>query len=223
MPLYKTITPNNSTVVYIWKIEESRDDLMSKIQLRPESKERVDGMKSVQHQRGFLSVRMLLAEAGYSDFDLFYDCEGKPHLKDGKHISITHSFSYCGIILSDESVGIDIEMQREKIEIIAHKFLKYEFEYTTQKNYVRMLTVIWGAKEAIYKMFPPRGLSFKDHIKVIPFKIDDKAGRAWVHFEEVIQKYQLEWLEFDGYTCVYSSEERVQNKDNRIPSLGASR
>ncbi|NER17000.1 4'-phosphopantetheinyl transferase family protein [Spongiivirga citrea] len=207
MPLYKRITPNQHSFVYIWKIDESLDELLNKIQLKPESQERVDGMKSIQHQRGFLSVRMLLAAAGYSDFDLFYDEEGKPHLKDGKHISITHSFSYSGIIVSDENVGIDIEMQREKIEIIAHKFLKYEFEYTSEADYVRMLTVIWGAKEAIYKMFPPRGLSFKDHIKVIPFKIGDQAGRAWAHFEEVAQKYQLEWLEFDGYTCVYSSEE----------------
>ncbi len=206
MPLYKTITPNKTTTVYIWKIDESRDNLLSNIQLKPESQERVNGMKSIQHQRGFLSVRMLLAAAGYSDFDLFYDNEGKPHLKDGKHISITHSFSYSGIIISDENVGIDIEMQREKIEIIAHKFLKYEFEYTTKVHYVRMLTVIWGAKEAIYKMFPPRGLSFKDHIKVIPFKIDDQVGKAWVHFEEVVTKYELSWLEFDGYTCVYSSQ-----------------
>jgi len=209
MPLYKTITPTKRTTVYIWKIDESSDSFLDKIDLKPESKRRVERMKSIQHQRGFLSVRMLLAEAGYSDFDLFYDDEGKPHLKDGKHISITHSFSYSGIIVSDENIGIDIEMQREKIGIIAHKFLKYEFEFTTEKEYVRMLTVIWGAKEAIYKMFPPRGLSFKDHIKVIPFKIEDQSGKAWVHFEEVAQKYQLNWLEFDGYTCVYSSEHPI--------------
>ncbi|MFP2995667.1 4'-phosphopantetheinyl transferase superfamily protein [Spongiivirga sp. MCCC 1A20706] len=207
MPLYKTITLENNSRVYIWKIDESRDDFLKRMDLKPTSQERVNGMKSVQHQRGFLSVRMLLAEAGYSDFDLFYDEEGKPHLKDGKHISITHSFSYSGIIVSDENVGIDIEMQRDKIEVIAHKFLKYEFEYTTDSDYVRILTVIWGAKEAIYKMFPPRGLSFKDHVKVIPFQVDEQLGKAWAHFEEVAQKYQLHWLEFDGYTCVYALED----------------
>jgi hypothetical protein len=45
-------------------------------------------MKSELHQR-FLSVRKLLQEASYNDFDLSYDELGKPHLKDGKHISIT--------------------------------------------------------------------------------------------------------------------------------------
>ena len=58
-------------------------------------------MKSDLHQRGFLSVRHLLKEVGYSDADLIYDEFGKPHLKDGKHISITHSFTFSAIIISD--------------------------------------------------------------------------------------------------------------------------
>jgi phosphopantetheinyl transferase len=35
-------------------------------------------------------------------------------LKDGKHISITHSYQFSAIIISDQTVGIDIELQREK-------------------------------------------------------------------------------------------------------------
>ena len=68
----------------------------NQLTLKPESLERVLGMKSELHQRGFLSVRHLLAEFGYKDVDLFYDENGKPHLKDGKHISITHSFTFFG-------------------------------------------------------------------------------------------------------------------------------
>jgi phosphopantetheinyl transferase len=60
-------------------------------------------------------VRKLLQEASYNDFDLSYDELGKPHLKDGKHISITHSYQFSAIIISDQTVGIDIELQREKI------------------------------------------------------------------------------------------------------------
>ena len=106
MPLYKTFTPNSQTTVKIWKITESYDDLMRPISLRPESLERVLGMKSEIHQRGFLSVRHLLAEFGYTDTDLFYDANGKPHLKDGKYISITHSFTFSAIIVSEHEVGI---------------------------------------------------------------------------------------------------------------------
>src|SRR5690606_15534365 len=121
MPLYKTLSPNPQTTVKIWKITESYDDLMQPIALRPQSLGRVLGMKSALHQRGFLSVRHLLATCGYTDSDLFYDAHGKPHLKDGKHISITHSYTFSGIIVSDQEVGIDIEKQRDKITVIAHK------------------------------------------------------------------------------------------------------
>ena len=93
MPLYKTIIPNSQTTVKIWKITESYEVLMEKVSLKPVALERVLGMKSELHQRGFLSVRHLLQEFGYTDADLFYDENGKPHLKDGKQISITHSFN----------------------------------------------------------------------------------------------------------------------------------
>ena len=73
MPLYKTITPNSQTTVKIWKITESYDELMAIVDLKPNSLERVLGMKSELHQRGFLSVRWLLREFGYTDKDLFYD------------------------------------------------------------------------------------------------------------------------------------------------------
>ena len=73
MPLYKSITPNSQTTVKIWKIEETYDDLLSPLDLKPESLTRVLGMKSELHQRGFLSVRHLLREFGYNDQDLFYD------------------------------------------------------------------------------------------------------------------------------------------------------
>jgi len=133
MPLYKTFTPNAQTTVKIWKITESYDDLIQPITLKPESLERVLGMKSDIHQRGFLSVRHLLAEFGYTDTDLFYDSNGKPHLKDGKFISISHSFTFSAVAVSADLVGIDVEKQREKISIIAHKFIGYENDYLNSK------------------------------------------------------------------------------------------
>ena len=100
MPLYKTITVNNLTKVLIWKIEESFEELAAGIQLTDKSQERLDSMKSELHQRGFLSIRHLLKEVGLSDNDLVYDEFGKPHVTNGKYISITHSFTYTGIIIN---------------------------------------------------------------------------------------------------------------------------
>ena len=60
MPLYKSIDVNSQTTVKIWKIEESYNELLKPLDLKPNSLERVLGMKSELHQRGFLSVRHLL-------------------------------------------------------------------------------------------------------------------------------------------------------------------
>lgn len=206
MPLYKTITPNSQTTVKIWKIEESYQDLIAPLDLKTESTERVLGMKSELHQRGFLSVRHLLREFGYTDQDLYYDDYGKPHLKDGKHISITHSFTFSGVIVSTSEVGIDIEMQREKIAIIAKKFVEYELNYLseTDAEYVRKLTVIWGIKESLYKLFATPGMLFREHFLVIPFMLEDGETVAWIIYKDRKYRYNTWFLEFEGFTCAYA-------------------
>ncbi|WP_055447535.1 4'-phosphopantetheinyl transferase family protein [Lacinutrix mariniflava] len=205
MPLYKTISVNSQTTVKIWKIEESYDTLFSALDLKSTSLTRVLGMKSELHQRGFLSVRHLLREFGYTDQDLFYDDNGKPHLKDGKHISITHSFTFSGVIISDVEVGIDIEKQRDKIAVIAKKFVDYEFQYLSKnnENYIRRLTVIWGIKESLYKLFATPGMLFREHFLVIPFMIEDLETVCWIDYKMKKYRYNSYFLEFEGFTCAY--------------------
>ena len=205
MPLYKSISVNSQTTVKIWKIEESYDFLFTSLDLKSQSLERVLGMKSELHQRGFLSVRHLLRAFGYTDQDLYYDDNGKPHLKDGKYISITHSFTFSGVIISDDEVGIDIEKQRDKIVVIAKKFVGYEFDYLDKnaEDYVRKLTVVWGIKESLYKLFATPGMLFKEHFLVIPFMLEDRETIAWIDYEGKKYKYNTAFLEFEGFTCAY--------------------
>ncbi len=207
MPLYKTITVDQHTNVLIWKIEESYEFLSKNVVLTDHCQKRVDGMKSDLHRRGFMSVRHLLAVAGYSDHDLYYDEFGKPHLKDGKYISITHSFNFAGIIISDTPVGIDIEKQRDKIHRIAHKFVNdFENEYVAnhEKVITRMLTAIWGSKESLYKLYATTGLSFKQHIFVSPFTLEYPFIYGAINYNGAIDHYDLSLLEFEGFTCVYA-------------------
>ncbi|MFD2822806.1 4'-phosphopantetheinyl transferase family protein [Lacinutrix iliipiscaria] len=206
MPLYKTLTPNSQTTVKIWKITETYDDLLEPISLKPENMKRVLGMKSELHQRGFLSVRHLLLEFGYTDDDLFYDEYGKPHLKDGKHISITHSFTFSGVVVSDGIVGIDIEKQREKIGVIAHKFMDYEYQYLDQSDdkYINKLIVIWCIKESLYKLFATPGLSFLQNTLVIPFTLEEASTHAWIDYQDKKYRFDTTFFEFEGFTCAYA-------------------
>ena len=169
MPLFKTIKLSKDTIVFVWKIEESFDELSETIELTERSQQRLASMKSEMHQKGFLSVRHLLKEAGLTDFDLFYNENGKPHLTNGNHISIRHSFNFSAIIISPVEVGIDIEKNREKIKIIQHKFVNFERGFIHKDDdYIEQLTVIWGAKESLYKIYPYGGLTFKNDIDPAP-------------------------------------------------------
>lgn len=206
MPLYKTITVNKDVSIAIWKVEESEKQLSKGIVLTPHCQQRYDGMKSELHRRAFLSVRHLLALFGYVDLDLVYNESGKPSLKDGNFISITHSYNFTAVIISEaDEVGIDIEMQRDKILRIAHKFTPLE-EYRTLANaaaIVRKLTIVWGAKESLYKIYGTKGLSFIHHINVTDFLFSDKETTAEIVYKGVISKYRIHFLEFEGFTCVY--------------------
>ncbi|TVZ56091.1 4'-phosphopantetheinyl transferase superfamily protein [Lutibacter sp. Hel_I_33_5] len=207
MPLYKTINVNKRTKVLIWKISEDVKTLSTNIDLNDKNQVRLDGMKSELHQKGFLSVRQLLKVAGYVDADVIYDDYGKPHLKDGNYISITHSFTFSGLIISEDiPVGIDIEKQREKILKIAHKFTPFE-EYKTIANVdalISKLTIVWGGKESLYKIYGKKKLLFRDHIFVDDFNFIDEKTTGEIRYDGKTSNYDIHFLEFDGFTCVYA-------------------
>jgi len=205
MPLYKTIKVSSKTNIYVWKIEESYDELLRQIRLNELSLKRLNGMKSELHQRGFLSIRHLLKIAGYSDFDLYYNSYGKPLLKDDTCISISHSYQYSAIILSDQDVGIDIEKNRKMIEKIQYKFVNTERDSLSDEDLSRQLTIIWGAKEAMYKIYPYGGLSFKNNIAISPFLFADKKSKGNVTFGNWNKNYNIyfSFLE-DGFSLVYA-------------------
>ncbi len=217
MPLYKTIQHNSNTQILIWNITESFEQLNQEVQLNKKNQLRLNGMKSEMHQRAFLSVRKLLLLAGYSDFDLQYDAFGKPHLhSENRHrefteVSITHSHHFSAIIVSNEPIGIDIEMQREIILKIAHKFVNEEelnrLQKTDLNDFIKKLTVKWGAKEAIFKIKSEKGISFKDHIKVAPFELNETQTSADLSFNGKNEKFTIHFSELDtNFTLVYAFE-----------------
>lgn len=209
MPLYKKCNIGESAQVLIWKITESFEDLFDEVYLKDISLIRVNNMKALSHQKGFLSVRKLLQEVGYTDEDLFYDETGKPNLLDGKLISITHSFEFSALIISEKVAGIDLEMQREKIITIAEKFMDTEFDFLPKErdlDFIQKSTVIWGVKEAIFKIENQVGISFKDHISVFPFEIADGKTSAILTFGSQVKEFAVQFEIVENYIVVVAFE-----------------
>lgn len=210
MPLYKTLTVSDNIKVLLWKVTEAEVDLAEGITLTDNCQKRMLDMKSEMHRRAFLSIRHLLGLEGYQDKDLTYNEFGKPHLKDGKHISISHSHNFTGIIISSANeVGIDIERQREKILRIAHKFTPLQ-EYRTLANteaLIQKLTQVWCAKESLYKIYATPGLSFLNHIEVHDFSMEDSKTTAEILYEGKSSNYDVQFDNFEGFSFAYALRE----------------
>ena len=207
MPLYKTINHSRFTTIYIWKIEETLEELSNEVTLNERSSKRVAGMKSESHVKGFLAVRKLLEVAGYTDFDLFYTDDGKPHLKDGSNITISHSFDFSVIAVSNQIIGVDIEKNRDKIKRIAHKFVGKEKEFLVEENLVEQLTVIWGAKESLFKIYPDGGLLFIEHLPIDEFNLFHKQTKGYILKEPLNESYSVYFDIFEGYSLVYATND----------------
>jgi 4'-phosphopantetheinyl transferase len=207
MPLHSIINHDIDTQIYVWKIEETFEDLFDEVALNDLNLIRLNTMKSEQHQRGFLSVRKLLQEAGYSDFDLKYSPEGKPHLKNGKQISISHSHEFSSLIISKQSVGIDLEICKEKVLKIAPKFMNVgHLENLSETDQIKKATVIWGIKEAIFKIKNEKGISFPDHIFEEKFNLVDKKAKAQLRFNNQIENFKIHFENIEEYVLVYAFE-----------------
>lgn len=158
MPIYKRDKISCNTSFLVWQIDESEHWLHKDISLTNMCINRLSTMKSSVHRKGFLSIRHLLKAVGYTPDALHYDDFGKPHLADGKFISITHSHNFAAIVVGDNPLGIDIEKEQSKVQHISPKFL-HRSELISKVT-DRYRTTQWCIKEATYKAFGKKGLSF---------------------------------------------------------------
>ncbi|MBC7525203.1 MAG: 4'-phosphopantetheinyl transferase superfamily protein [Flavobacterium sp.] len=208
MPLHHIIQHDTNTKILIWKITETLHELQTQVVLKPSTVDRISTMKSEIHKCAFLAVRKLLQEINLSDANLHYDLLGKPHLKTNNvtplEISITHSHQFAAIIVSSQKVGIDIELQRDKIIKIADKFSVEQIFLNVKQNYIKKLTVIWGAKESIFKIKNHKGISFKNHIIVNPFHLNNKKTTAVLNFNKTEELFEIYFTEIENYTLVYA-------------------
>ena len=203
MPLHKIIHINETTTAYFWYITEDVTSLFRAVSLKDTSLFRLEGMKSEEHQRGFLAVRMLLQHLGYTDYDLTYDEAGKPHLNDGKHISISHSHEFSCICISDELMGIDLEKLKDKTLRIAPRFMEVKhLENLSVLEQMEKATVVWGIKESIFKIKNEKGISFPEHIFEDEFCFSDGKCSAELHFNNTIEKFNIQFYKVEDYIFV---------------------
>lgn len=160
---------HNSSGVFIWKIEESENELLQKI-----DKNLLTGyhkIKKPNHKIQWLASRALLSQVlkdkKIQFTGLIKDEFGKPHLNGNKlKISISHTFNYTALIISNKNkVGVDIETKFDQTFKLRTKFCSAKELEFIQKN-PKKSALIWSAKESIYKAYGKKRLIFKEDMQI---------------------------------------------------------
>src|ERR1700749_269106 len=165
---------DDDTEFALWKIEEEAADLYKQLQLDMYEKAYYERISASKRHLHWLGTRVLLRTMLRTDeyIDCKVDVHGKPYLVNlPYHISFSHSFDYAAVMISrNGTVGIDVELIKEKVERIAEKFMQpNELAFIEPENKIQHLYVCWCAKEAIYKCYGQKEVSFADNILLKPF------------------------------------------------------
>ena len=171
MPLINSIVLSDDLQILIWHIEETLEELFENIKLTSEDLKRLKKRKKVINQKGFLAIRNLFLSADINPKNLLYNSMGAPVLKFGKKLSISHSKTVAGIAYGSNPLGFDLEYYQKKILKIAPRFLNVEEDFAKKGvNVIEKITLVWTAKEALYKVIQKKGINFSKQLLVAPFK-----------------------------------------------------
>jgi phosphopantetheinyl transferase len=163
----------NQTKLAVWNIEEPEDFFLEKVHLRREINH---PHKRLQHLAGRYLLQLL--DPGFPLHLIEIADSNKPLLINEEfHFSISHCGDFAAAIVSENRVvGIDVELIRAKIEFIKHKFLTAAEQQLLPTPDVRMLTLLWSCKEAVYKWYGKGGVDFKNHIVVKNISLNNDQG-----------------------------------------------
>ncbi len=134
------------------------------------------------------------------DFRIIYNALNKPFLEGrSEQISISHSHKWLAIAIHQtKDIGVDVELIRDKILNIKHKFASDE-ELNYANSNIEILTVLWSAKEAIYKAYGKKNVEFKK-ICIAPFELKENGILAGtLQLENEIRKYKLMYRKDGAY------------------------
>ena len=195
-----------SNDLLLWKLSEKEIQLNNLVNLSLSSKSRLDIIKSSSQRKQFLGIQNLLSLHNINNEVLFYDDNGKPHLLNNKFISISHSFDYCGVIVSDVKVGIDIEKFRSKILNISKKFVSESDLALIKVSSVENITKVWSIKEAVYKAFGHNKIDFKKNIIIKSVNKEFNKATVLIFNNEISENYSIEIYNFSQYICCIAKQ-----------------
>ena len=172
----------NSTVAY-FKLEEYDQQIAGGISKRTVEKE---------------GVQTLLRELGYNGLEIGYKESGQPYFKQKQELflSVSHAKGWFAVSVGPEPVGVDIQTFSSRLKQGQDYFRNgRELPFSEDEN---ALHLIWGAKEAFYKLKEGQIPDLKEDVSLLSISSDTLI----VDFE--LHKYTLGYRVFKNTFLVFS-------------------
>jgi len=187
--LHRNIDAN--TQLAIWNMSESLEELIQSGVAIPEY------IKSNKRQKEWVCIRLLLKQlAPNSNID--YNQYGAPTLSNGSAVSISHSHKHCAILVSKQTAAVDLEFISTKAHRLKDQFIAKEEEGLIKKS--EIYTLIWCAKECLFKIHQQGNLIFKEDL------IIKNIGENSINTSLRKTAYTLHFEKIENYFLVYYFE-----------------
>lgn len=165
MPIFFQQQINETTRLGVWKIEETEDFFNLNV---PQHRLVTHPHKRLQHLAGRFLLQFLYPDFPY-ELIRVADTR-KPFLPEEQyHFSISHCGDYAAAIASRHNrVGIDIELIRPLVGQLVPKFLSDEEKKLLHRGAIlQQATLMWSAKEAVFKWYGDGQVDFRKHIQLL--------------------------------------------------------
>jgi len=217
MPLFYQHNINENTKLGVWRIDEPESFFLKRVPLKRDVSH---PHKRLQHLAG----RYLLPTL-FNDFpleEILIADTRKPYLeKEQYHFSISHCGNYAAALVSREQrVGIDIELLTPKIERLKHKFVSADELQFFNEDYQQFLeqfgmkrkmereflTMIWSAKETIFKWYGVGQIDFREHMQLngaIGLVGDELIELPFLFTKDELRYFTVKAKVFDGLVLAW--------------------
>ncbi|WP_046244562.1 4'-phosphopantetheinyl transferase family protein [Hymenobacter terrenus] len=226
MPLHSVQRLSPTAVLGLWYLTETPAELWLDLPQREAYEVLVPAPADASRQAQWLAGRRLVHALSKKvssllpdDLLVQNDTTGCPRLvgtAQGLVVSLSHSGVWVAAVLAlGGRVGVDVEIIRDKAQRLASKFLGTE-EWTDAQSITLAAphtasahyTLLWSAKETLYKLAGQRGIIFKNQL-LLSYFAPQESGEipATLILNGVQTRHRVCYLQpAPGYVLTYCHE-----------------
>lgn len=194
----------------VGKIGANESELQNILCPSGQSLQHLQTLTAPHRRLEWLSARCLIKHLSPYEYEVVYDSNGKPVLQSQQYtLSISHSKTLAGVIIdgTKRSIGIDLEAISDRSVRVKHKFMSSSEDFFPDSEADLYCTLLWSAKEVMYKIMGNDYVDFKNLFKINPFRFSPQGGmlQALVSTPKRIEPICLHYKQIDDTILVWAA------------------